>query len=126
MERIDAARCNLADVARFGDTFATRTGLSGEMCPVLLPTAEPTAEREDEGTWSGDWERFGVFVSERMDRVEGVLRLRVGCATSARLTMDDVLTRALSGADAALAAAVAGKLELESCLVTCMHVSSVN
>lgn len=127
--RVDAvavARCNRAEVARFGDTFATRTGLSGEMCPVLmLLLLTPTAERDDDGTCSGDWERaFGTLLwSERMDRVEGVLRLRVGGATSARLTMDDELTRAFRGADAALAAAVAGRLEVDIWRVTCMHVS---
>lgn len=113
-ERMEAARCRRAE-AMFacGDTFATLTvGLSGEIWPLL--SVDPTAEREDD-TCSGDWERAGVFDSERMESVDGVLRRSVGCATSARLTIELVLTRAFSGADAAAAALM---LELECWRVT--------
>ena len=113
VERIEAARCNRAEaeVVRLadGETFATRTvGLSGEMLPEL-----PTADREDD-TCSGDCERAGVFESERMDSVDGVLRRSVGCATSASETIEDVLTRAFSGAPVAADA----MLELLSWRVT--------
>lgn len=126
VERIEAARCSRAEAEDVrladGETFATRTvGLSGEMLPALttLPTALPTAEREEE-TWRGDCERAGVFDSERMDSVDGVLRRRVGCATSASETIEDVFTRAFSGAPVE-----ADMLELLSWRVTYASVSNL-
>ena len=121
VERMEAARCSRAEAedARLadGETFATRTvGLSGEILPEL--TTLPTADREDE-TWRGDCERAGVFDSDRMDSVDGVLRRSVGCATSASETIEDVLTRAFSGAPVAADA----MLELLSWRVTYASVS---